>query len=127
MSIEDTEQEAAALAKVPEGRVKLVDIMSEIAWVFFTDGEEVARSGRGSGGEPEDVELVYKHCALTTVCLLVMRNGYTVIGTSTPAHKDNFNPDLGRKLAHQDAIRKLWPILGYVKCTANQEANGGPW
>jgi hypothetical protein len=37
-----------------------------------------------------------------------------VIGKSVPASPDNFNPDLGRKLAYEDCIRQLWPLMGFA-------------
>jgi hypothetical protein len=51
---------------------------------------------------------------LLSVCMLVMRNGFTVIGTSAPASPENFNAELGRKLAYENAIRQLWPLMGFA-------------
>jgi len=36
------------------------------------------------------------------------------VGKSAPASADNFNADLGRKLAYEDAIRQLWPLMGFA-------------
>ncbi len=58
---------------------------------------------------PEAPEL-----SLLSVCLLVMDNGFTVIGKSAPASPANFNADLGRKLAYEDAVRQLWPLMGFA-------------
>jgi len=44
----------------------------------------------------------------------VTRNGFTLIGKSAPASPDNFDPVLGRKLAYEDAVRQLWPLMGYA-------------
>lgn len=49
-----------------------------------------------------------------TICLIVTRNGFTIIGKSAPASTDNFDADLGRKLAYEDAVRQLWPLMGYA-------------
>lgn len=51
---------------------------------------------------------------LLTVCALSTHNGYTVVGTSACAHPANFNQDLGRQLAYEEAIGKLWPLEGYL-------------
>ena len=51
---------------------------------------------------------------LLTMCIIVMQNGFTIIGKSAPASAANFNAELGRKLAYEDAIRQLWPLEGYA-------------
>ena len=50
---------------------------------------------------------------LLTFCVLVMRNGFTVVGKSACASPENFDAELGRKIARQDAISQCWPLLGY--------------
>ena len=50
-----------------------------------------------------------------TVCLIILRNGFCVIGKSAPADPNNFNVELGRKFAREDAIRQIWPLMGYAK------------
>lgn len=52
--------------------------------------------------------------AYLSICLLVMNNGFTVIGKSAPASPANFNADLGRQFAYEDAIRQLWPLMGFA-------------
>lgn len=51
---------------------------------------------------------------LLTICLLVLRNGFTIIGKSAPASPENFDADLGAKLAYEDAVRQCWPLMGYA-------------
>jgi hypothetical protein len=48
------------------------------------------------------------------ICILVMVNGFTIIGKAAPASALNFDRELGRKLAYEDAIRQLWPMEGYL-------------
>lgn len=48
-----------------------------------------------------------------SICILVMSNGFTVIGKSAPASPENFNAEFGRKLAYEDCIRQLWPLMGF--------------
>lgn len=50
----------------------------------------------------------------TTICQLVMRNGYSVLGTSACVDKTNYNRALGEKYSYEDAINKLWPLEGYL-------------
>ena len=49
-----------------------------------------------------------------TLCLIVLDNGYIVIGKSTPADPENFDEELGRKFAKEDAIRQIWPLEAYL-------------
>lgn len=51
-------------------------------------------------------------CRLT-ICVLILRNGFTVVGTSACASPENFNAELGRKIARENAINKIWPLMGY--------------
>lgn len=50
---------------------------------------------------------------LLTFCVLVLRNGFTVTGESACASPENFNADIGRKIARQNAVAKIWPLMGY--------------
>lgn len=51
---------------------------------------------------------------LLTFCILVLRNGFTVTGESACASPENFDADVGRKIAHQNAVNKVWPLMGYA-------------
>ncbi len=50
---------------------------------------------------------------LLTICVLVLRNGFTVTGESVCASPENFNADIGRKVARAAAVAKVWPLMGY--------------
>lgn len=50
---------------------------------------------------------------LLTFCVLVLRNGFTVTGESACASPENFNAEIGRRIAREAALRKVWPLLGY--------------
>lgn len=51
---------------------------------------------------------------LLTFCVLVLRNGFTVTGESACASPDNFSAEIGQYVARQDAVRKIWPLLGFA-------------
>ena len=51
---------------------------------------------------------------LLTFCVLVLRNGFTVTGESACASPENFDAELGRKIARQNAVSKMWPLMGYA-------------
>jgi hypothetical protein len=48
-----------------------------------------------------------------TICVLVLRNGFTVTGESACASPENFNADLGYKIARENARSKIWALEGY--------------
>lgn len=51
--------------------------------------------------------------ALLTFCVLHLRNGFTVTGESACASPENFDAEIGRKIARQNAVQKIWPLLGF--------------
>lgn len=62
---------------------------------------------------------------LLTFCVLVLRNGFTVTGESACASPENFDAELGRKIARQNAVAKVWPLMGYeLKERLHREARG---
>jgi hypothetical protein len=48
-----------------------------------------------------------------TVCCLTLKNGYTVTGESACASPENFDKEIGRKIARANAREKIWPLLGF--------------
>lgn len=51
---------------------------------------------------------------LLTFCVLILKNGFTVTGESACASPENFDAELGRKIARQNAVSKVWPLMGYA-------------
>ncbi|MDH1010002.1 Gp49 family protein [Pseudomonas nicosulfuronedens] len=51
---------------------------------------------------------------LLTICVLQLRNGFTVTGESACASPENFDAEIGRKIARQNAVQKVWPLEGYL-------------
>ena len=49
-----------------------------------------------------------------TVCCLILENGYAVTGQSAAASQENFDEEIGRKIARVDAREKIWPLEGYL-------------
>lgn len=88
-SLEITEAESAAVAVAP--RVTLDSMEAKVASESYTviDG-------------------------ILTLCTIKMQNGFYVTGESAPASPENFNADLGKKFARENAIRQLWKLEGYA-------------
>lgn len=111
-SLTATEAECSEGRTAP--RVSLPDIEANIVEQYFFTADKAADM-------PSTVcvgEQVFPNGAhplsLLTICLIVTRNGFTIIGKSAPASAENFDADLGRKLAYEDAVRQLWPLMGYA-------------
>ena len=51
---------------------------------------------------------------LLTFCVLVLQNGFTVVGESACASPENFDAEIGRKIARENAKQKIWPLMGYA-------------
>lgn len=56
---------------------------------------------------------LHESLKLLTFCVLVLRNGFTVTGESACASPENFDAEIGRKIARQNAVAKIWPLLGF--------------
>ncbi len=49
-----------------------------------------------------------------TFCVLVLDNGFTVTGESACASPENFDAEVGRKIAYKNAREKIWELEGYL-------------
>tara|TARA_R110000850_G_scaffold267213_1_gene398124 strand:- start:1976 stop:2293 length:318 start_codon:yes stop_codon:yes gene_type:complete len=49
-----------------------------------------------------------------TVCCLTLLNGFTVTGESACASPENFNAQIGQKIAFENARNKVWMLEGYL-------------
>lgn len=49
-----------------------------------------------------------------TICIVKLKNGFKAVGTSACASPENFDPEVGRRLAFKDALRQMWPLEGYL-------------
>ena len=49
----------------------------------------------------------------TTCCLLTLRNGFEICATSACVDPNNYDHDIGCKLARQRAVDKVWELEGY--------------
>jgi hypothetical protein len=48
-----------------------------------------------------------------TLCVLILRNGFVIVGKSACVHRENFNEEVGQRLAREDAIRQIGPFMGW--------------
>ena len=74
----------------------------------YAAGGSIHSFGCTPGNEARDA------LCLLTFCVLVLDNGFTVTGESACASPENFDAELGRKIARQNAVNKIWPLEGYL-------------
>lgn len=88
-SLKDADAEAGAVAVAP--RVTLESLEAKVSSEQYTviDG-------------------------VLTICVIKMANGFYITGESAPASVANFNAELGRKFAREQAMRKAWGFEGYA-------------
>lgn len=61
-----------------------------------------------------------------TVCVLTLANGFTVTGESACASPENFNEEVGNRIARENAEAKIWALEGYLlKQRLHDMANSG--
>lgn len=108
-----TEQELAAKAIAP--RVTADALGQEIAseHYFTTAAQGVIGAAERNERDEATTKLHESPLSLLTLCVLVLRNGYTMVGHSACASAANFDAHVGKRLARADAVRQLWPLLGY--------------
>ena len=121
MSDESIEQEIQAKG-LTAPRVKPSDVEANIISEHYFTARDGRRGAIVDGTyvgrekpQPEEVDLATLD--LLTFCVLVLRNGFTVTGESACASPENFDAEIGRKIARQNAVSKVWPLMGYaLKC-----------
>lgn len=97
---------AAGATKAP--RVTPADIEANIASEHYFTAAQGAEAADFHLGPPVPLQL-----ALLTFCVLVLKNGFTVTGESACASPENFNAEIGRRIARENAVAKVWPLMGY--------------
>jgi Phage protein (N4 Gp49/phage Sf6 gene 66) family len=92
-------------------RVTPDDIKANIASEFYFTAADGVRGeselGTSPAGRASSLELL-------TFCVLVLNNGFTVTGESACASRENFNAEIGKKIARENAVAKIWPLMGYA-------------
>lgn len=48
-----------------------------------------------------------------TICVLTLWNGFSVTGESATTSPENYNDEIGRRIARDNARNKIWQLEGY--------------
>lgn len=98
-------------------RVTLAEVEAEISAEFYFTANAAANALAARATYHPTRESVIaqtlESLQMLTFCVLVLRNGFTVTGESACASVTNFDAEIGRKIARQHAVDKLWPLLGF--------------
>lgn len=101
-------------------RITPADIEANIASEHYFTAWQGAQLAYWGDSDPENPKPVDGQpdqdgpLALLTFCVLVLRNGFTVTGESACASPENFNTEIGRKIARENAKQKIFPLMGYA-------------
>lgn len=94
-------------------RITPADIEANIQHVaYFTAAQ--GHMGAVHAGVTDVFSPIPEALGLLTFCVLVLKNGFTVTGESACASPENFDAEIGRKIARQNAVQKIWPLMGYA-------------
>lgn len=88
-------------------RITPADIEASVVGEFYFTARDGVHHRFPTGHQlPQSLDLL-------TFCVLVLKNGFTVTGESACASPENFDAEVGRKIARANAINKVWPLMGY--------------
>lgn len=58
-------------------------------------------------------EVDYIQNGKTTICIAKLINDFEIVGTSAIVNKADFDQEIGKEIARQNVIDKLWELEGY--------------
>lgn len=122
---EPTEQEIAEISTAP--RITPSDIEANIVSEHYftaadgllgsllpnTDEDDVPFDSEDGRNVWDIIDEDHPQLRLLTFCVLILRNGFTVTGESACVDPANFEAFMGRQIARANAIKKMWPLMGY--------------
>jgi hypothetical protein len=118
MTTPDQHLEAAIVAAGANvaPRITPADIEANISSEHYFTAHDGATGARYNA-EPRysmQVDTSHPTLRLLTFCVLVLRNGFTVTGESACASPENFDAEIDRRIARENAVAKVWPLMGYA-------------
>lgn len=91
-------------------RVTPADIEAEITHTYYVN---VGEAHHAKWPDPTAADEHHPSIDLLTICVLVLKNGFTVTGESACASPENFDAQIGQDIARANAINKIWPLMGF--------------
>ena len=116
MSVTDQTIEAEIQAKgLTAPRITPQDVQNIITDEYYFTAEDGASQAMGWTNfakihTHKDAEPLRQ----ITICVLILKNGHKIVGVNTgPVSPENFDAELARKLARENATDQIWPLLGF--------------
>ncbi|MBD9406310.1 hypothetical protein IB236_13260 [Acidovorax sp. ACV02] len=101
-------------AKADKGpRVTPAALKDEIASAYYFTADEGVYGYETLNSESVSTPEPQGPLGLLTICVLELRNGFTVLGHSACASPENFDWEIGKRIARENAERQIWPLLGF--------------
>jgi hypothetical protein len=91
-SLEETDAQSAAVQKT-KNRVSLDSMKEKIAREEYIHPDLIPHM---------------------TICVILLNNGFALVGYSAPADSENYNEQLGDQFAFENALRQMWPLEAYL-------------
>lgn len=113
MNDKDIEQEILAKGKTA-ARVTPAGVQANIVGEHYFTASEGVQAALHKQDDLTRLTGAHGELALLTFCVLVLKNGFTVTGESACASPENFDAEIGCKIARQNAVNKIWPLEGYL-------------
>lgn len=103
-------------------RVTISDVQNNILSEHYFTGYEGANAKimPVDAGQAHSM-LSAESLGLITFCIIILKNGFSVIGYSVCADPAVFSPEVGRDIARENAFNQIWPLMGYELKTKLQE------
>lgn len=87
-------------------------IENEIASETFFTGSEGFLGAFFTGAKP-DYNGLNERLDVLTICVIVLKNGFTFVGTSCFVDTEAFDAEVGKKIARERAVEQVWAFPGF--------------
>lgn len=89
-------------------RVAPIDIESNISSEYYFTAANTVDGVVTGYKYPGTLDMI-------TTCVMILKNGHRIVGVNTgPVSPENFDAELGKKLARKNAVDQIWPLMGYA-------------
>ena len=110
---QDLELEIVSAGATSAPRITPADIEANIASEHYFTAAQGEVGAHMASLPASPIPGAHPALNLLTFCVLVLRNGFTVTGESACASPQNFKAEIGRRIARENAVAKIWPLMGY--------------
>jgi hypothetical protein len=111
---ESVEQQIQRLGATTAPRITPADVEANIASEHYFSAADGVCGAASEADREQFGATMPEPLQLLTICILVLRNGFTVLGISSCASPANYNQEVGERIARENAVRNVWPLMGYA-------------